>query len=79
MASKHAATEIHSRTQTANETLQKYIQSFTDLAIHVTGADPTSVTYQVTSILFIRYLFNCEIKKQVASIKFFRLKYMPWT
>ena len=62
-------TSIHSRSKAANETLQEFIQGFTDLAIHATGADPTSVTYQVTIILFIRHLLNMRIKKQVASAK----------
>ena len=39
------------------------------MVIHVTVADPTSVTYQVAIILFIRHLFNKEIKKQIASAK----------
>ena len=34
----------HSGLKAANETLQEYILQFTDLAIHTTGADPTSVT-----------------------------------
>ena len=45
---EHAATQIHSRLQAANETLQEYMQRFTDLVIQATGADPTSVTCQVT-------------------------------
>ena len=36
---------------------------------HATGSDPTSVTCQVTIILFIVHLFNKEIKKQVAGAK----------
>ena len=45
----HVATQIHSRFHLVNETSQKYIQQFTDLVIHSTGADPTSVTCQVTT------------------------------
>ena len=44
-------------------------KSFIDLIIHATGADPTSVTWQVVIILFIRHLFNKEIKKQVVGTK----------
>ena len=65
----HVATQIHSRPKTANETLQEYIQRLTDLIIHATSTDPTSVTCQVTIILFIRHLFKREIKKQVADAK----------
>ena len=65
----HAATQIYFRPQAANETLQEYIQRYTDLVIHATGADLTSVTCQVTIILFIRHFFNKEIKKQVAGAK----------
>ena len=62
----HAATQIHSRPQIANETLQGYIKRFTDLVIHATGADSTLVTSQVTIILFIRHLLNKEINKFLA-------------
>ena len=62
-------TQIHSWPQAANETLQEYIQRLTNLVIHATGADPSSVTYQVTIILFIKHLFSKEIKKQVAGTK----------
>ena len=61
----HAATQIHSRPQAANELLQEYIPRFTDLVIHSTGTEPTSGTCQVTIILCIRHLFDKEIKKQV--------------
>ena len=56
----HAVTQIHSRLQAANETLLDYIQQLTDLVIHATGVDPTSVICQVTIIHFIRHLFNKE-------------------
>ena len=65
----YATTQIHYRVQAANETLLVYIQRFTDLVIHATGAHPTSVMCQVTIIPFIRHLFNKEIKKQVAGTK----------
>ena len=42
---------------------------FTDLVIHVTCSEPTSVTCQVPIILFITQVFNKEIKKQVAGAK----------
>ena len=54
----HVAIRIHSRSQTTNETLQEYIQIFTDFVILTTGTDPTTVTCQVTTIIFIRHLFN---------------------
>ena len=69
VASKLHAANFHSRPWTSNETLQEYIIRITDLVIHVTDAYPTSVNCQVTIILFIRHLFNKEIKKQVAGAK----------
>ena len=57
----HTTTEIHSQHQAADETLQECIQIFTDLVIHTRGADPTSVTCQVTFILFIHE--NLPIRK----------------
>ena len=54
----HAAIQMYSRLQVANGTLQEYIQRFTDLVIHATGAEPTLVTCQVTIILFVRQFFQ---------------------
>ena len=65
----HTATIIQSRPQAANETLQQYIQRFTDLLIYITGTEPTAVTCQVSIGLFTRHLLNKEIKKQVAGAK----------
>ena len=64
----HVDTQIHSRPHAAIDTLQEYIQRFTDLVIHATVASYTSVPCQV-NILFNRHLFNKEIKKQVAGGK----------
>ena len=36
-----AATRIHSGSLPAKETLQEFIQRFTDLVIHAAGTDPT--------------------------------------
>ena len=70
MATKmHAATWIHSCLQSANKTLLEHVQRFTDLVVHTTGTDPTPVTCQVTIVLFIRHLFNKEIRKHVAGTK----------
>ena len=44
-------------------------KDFTNSVIHATGEDPTSETCQVASILFIRQLFNKEIKNQVTGTK----------
>ena len=49
----------------ANETLQEYIQKFTDLVIHAAGTGPTAVTCQVIIVLFIRHLPKKEIIKQI--------------
>ena len=73
----HTATQIHSRPQAAKETLQEYIQRITNLVIHATAAAPTSVTCKVTTILFIRHLFNEEIMKQVAGTKNIQTLAMP--
>ena len=51
------------------KTFEDYIQRFTDLVIHTTGTDSTSVPCQVTIILYIRHLFMKKIKKQVAGAK----------
>ena len=72
----HAATQIHSRPQTADETSQEHNQRFTELVRHATRADSTSVTCQVTIILFIKHLFSTEIKKQSAGIKALKLEDM---
>ena len=65
----HAATRIHLCPYATIEALQEYIQRFTDLVIQATGTDLTAMTCQVTTDLFIRHLFNKEIKKQVAGAK----------
>ena len=54
----YAYTRILSRPQAANENLQDYTHKFTDLVNHATGTDPAAVTCQVTTVLFIRHLFN---------------------
>ena len=56
----HAATQINSRPPTSHETLQEYIQRFTDLVMNATGTDPTTVTCKVTTVLFIRHPLNKE-------------------
>ena len=60
-------TQIHFRPQAANEALQEYIQRLTDLVMHATYADLTSVMCQVTIIFFIRHLFNKEIKNKLTT------------
>ena len=44
--------------------------------LHATGTDSTSVICQVTIVLFIRHLFNRELKKQVAGAIIIRLQGM---
>ena len=68
----HAANGIYSQPKATKETLQEYIQTFTDLVFEANGTDPTAVTCQVTVILFIQHLFNKEIMKQVAGSKILR-------
>ena len=65
---KCAATKIHCRPQAVEETLQRYIQRFTDLVIQVMGTNSIAVTCWVTTVLFIRHLFNNELRKQVAGV-----------
>ena len=64
-----AATRICSRPQVVNETLQEYIQGFTDFVIQTKGTYPTAVTCQVTIVLFIRHVFDKEMRKLVAGAK----------
>ena len=49
--------------------LQEYIQRFIGLIIDATGTHPTSVTCQVTIVVFIRHLLNKGIKRQGTGAK----------
>ena len=40
-----------------------------DLVIYATGINTTVVFCQVTIVLFMKYLFNKEIKKKVTGVK----------
>ena len=62
MCKVHVTTWIHSRHHAAYETLLEYIQRFTNLVIQAICTDPTTVTCQVTLVLFIKHLFNKETK-----------------
>ena len=69
LTNMHAISITHIRHQSSNETMQEYLQRFTDLVIQATGTDPTTVTYHGTFILFIQHTFNKEIKNKAAGAK----------
>ena len=48
----HGASNLHHK-QRPDETLQEYIQSFTDLTEKAMGADPANITNRVTIFLFV--------------------------
>ena len=65
----HATTRIHSQPQAANETLQEYIQLFTNLVIQTTDNDLTAMTCQMRTVLFIRHLLNKKKWEAVSPVK----------
>ena len=65
----HMETRIHSTPYTKSETLQENSQRFKDLVIQATGTNPTAVTCQVRSVLFIGHQFNKVGKEQVVGVQ----------
>ena len=49
----HAASDLH-RKQRPDQTLQEYIQNFTDLTEKAMGIDPANITNHVIIFLFIK-------------------------
>ena len=61
----HAASDLH-RKQWPGQTLQEYIQNFTDLTEKVMEADSANITNRVIIFLFIENLYNHDIWKCIA-------------
>ena len=61
----HAASNLH-RKQWPDGTLQEYIQNFTDLTEKAMGVDPSNFTNRVIMFLFIKNLYNKDIRRRVA-------------
>ena len=57
----HAASTLH-RKQRPDESLQECIQNFTDLMEKTMGVDPSYITNQVIKFLFIKNLYNKDIR-----------------
>ena len=62
------ATEVHTandlyRKQRSGETLQQYIQNFTDVTEKAMGVDPDNIMNRVIIFLFIKNLYNIDIKR----------------
>ena len=61
----HVASDLH-RKQWPDETLQEYIQKFTHLTEEAIGVDPANITNRVIIFLFIKNLYNKDIRRRVA-------------
>ena len=57
----HAASDLHRKLQ-PDETLQEYIQNFTDLTEKAMDVDHVNITNRVGISLFIRNLYNQDIQ-----------------
>ena len=64
----HAASDLHKK-QWPDETLQEYIQHFTDLVEKAMWADPANIKNRVIIFLFMKKLYNCDIQKDIAGAK----------
>ena len=58
----HAASDLH-HNQRPDETLEEYIQNFTDLTETAIGIDPANITNKVIIYLFIKNLYNEDIRR----------------
>ena len=68
----HVAIDLH-RKQGPDETLEEYIQNFADLLVKAMEVDPANMTNWVIICLFIRNLYNKDIRnirRRDASTKF---------
>ena len=57
------------RKQKLDETWQEYIPNFTGLTEKAIGGDPANITNRVTMLLFIKNLYNKDIRKRLAGVK----------
>ena len=64
----HAASDLHHK-QRPDKTLQEYIQTFTDLTEKAMGIDPANIINWVIIFLFIKNLYNKDIRWWVARCK----------
>ena len=55
------ASDLHHK-QRPDETLQEYIQNFTDLTEKAMGIDPGKITKHVIIFLFTKNLYNKDIR-----------------
>ena len=56
----HAASDLHVKQQ-PDETLQEFIQNFTDLTEKALGTEPANITNRVILFLFVKNLYNKDI------------------
>ena len=61
----HAASDLH-RKQGPDETLQEYIPNFTYLIGKAMGVDTGNITNEMMIFLFIKNLYNKDIRRLVA-------------
>ena len=64
----HAASDLQ-RKQRPEETVQEYIKNFTDLTEKAMAIDPCNITNHVIIFLFIKNLYNKDIRLWVAGAK----------
>ena len=64
----HTASDLHWK-QWPDETLQQYIQNFTDLTEKTMGVDPANITNWVVMFLLIKNLYNKDIRWWIAGAK----------
>ena len=57
----HTVSDLHCK-QRPNETLQEYIQNFTDLTKKAMEIDPANITSHAIIFLFIKNLYNMDIR-----------------
>ena len=58
----HTASKLHHKWR-PDETLHEYIQNFTDLTEKAMGTDPSNITNRVIIFLFIKNLYNKDIRR----------------
>ena len=58
----HTASDLH-HNHRPDETLQEYIQIFTNLTQKAVGTDPANITNKVIIFLFITNVYNKDIRR----------------
>ena len=64
----HGVNDLH-RKQCPDGTLQEYIQNFTDLTNKAMGINPANIKNRAIIFLFIKNLYNKDIRRRVAGAK----------